>query len=264
MAQVIKTTFQFKRANASRWIELNPILADGEPGFELDTGKLKIGRNSLPWKLLEYTFGSYSLSPDGNSLVIEDDNVLQIYGFSSALENQIPFKGADGKIHWKSISLRRDNHFNYKDDFIPDNGEVCFVDTAREGLRVIVGDGATAFKNLNYIDEYYVKGYYFENVFYKDSAHTEPLLELPNKIYIDVSTNIIYYYNNVGYVAIAGGTISSLPTATAQQAGVMKLYNETGYNSDGTMTQAAITKELNEKVEVEFDHEKELLIFFTD
>ena len=43
MATVINTTFKFKRAVAARWVELNPILSAGEPGFEYDTKKLKIG-----------------------------------------------------------------------------------------------------------------------------------------------------------------------------------------------------------------------------
>ena len=54
MAQIINTTFKFKRGTANRWLELNPILQDGEPGFELDTGKLKIGNGQTPWVELPY------------------------------------------------------------------------------------------------------------------------------------------------------------------------------------------------------------------
>ena len=50
--------------------------------------------------------------------------------------------------------------------------------------------------------------------------------------------------------------------------GVLKLYNDTGDNIDGTMTQKAITKELgniNEeldtKVEVSLKEDEELVIF---
>ena len=57
MAQVIKTTFKFRRNLASYWAEKNPVLAEGEPCFELDTGKLKIGNgttayNDLPSRVL--------------------------------------------------------------------------------------------------------------------------------------------------------------------------------------------------------------------
>ena len=41
------------------------------------------------------------------------------------------------------LRLRRDNYFNYdtKTDFVPKSGEICLVDTARNGLRAKVGDG---------------------------------------------------------------------------------------------------------------------------
>lgn len=41
----------------------------------------------------------------------------------------------------------------------------------------------------------------------------------------------------------------------------MKLYDTVGTNTDGTMTQKAITDELDDKVEVEINQEEELLVF---
>jgi hypothetical protein len=54
MANVITTTFQFKRGLSSAWAKVNPVLAAGEPGFELDTGKLKIGNGQDNWNDLDY------------------------------------------------------------------------------------------------------------------------------------------------------------------------------------------------------------------
>ena len=54
MATVITTTFQFKRGTAQRWVEVNPILKQGEPGFEYDTGKVKIGDGMTSWTSLPY------------------------------------------------------------------------------------------------------------------------------------------------------------------------------------------------------------------
>lgn len=54
MAQEILTTFQLKRGTAQRWIEVNPILKQGEPGFEYDTHKLKIGDGITHWLDLPY------------------------------------------------------------------------------------------------------------------------------------------------------------------------------------------------------------------
>ena len=54
MAEVIRTTFKFRRNLASYWAEKNPVLAEGEPCFELDTGKLKIGNGTTAYKDLPY------------------------------------------------------------------------------------------------------------------------------------------------------------------------------------------------------------------
>lgn len=47
-------TLQLKRGTAARWVELNPVLAAGEPGFEYDTKKLKIGDGATAWNDLPY------------------------------------------------------------------------------------------------------------------------------------------------------------------------------------------------------------------
>ena len=52
------------------------------------------------------------------------------------------------------LRLRRDNDYNYekiKDSFIPANGEICLVDTAKEGLRIICGNGVDKFGDLKFI-----------------------------------------------------------------------------------------------------------------
>jgi hypothetical protein len=109
------------------------------------------------------------------------------------------------KTLWELVKERdskRDNYFNYKDDFVPYNGQICFVDTARDGLQVKVGDGVTPWSELNYI--------------------------------------------------IASDTT----------AGLLKLYQSTGSNTDGTMSQQAITSELETKFSVEVDSSDTELIHF--
>ena len=163
------------------------------------------------------------------------------------------------------IQLRRDNDYNFepiKNTFIPANGEVIFVDTAGTGLRVKVGDGQTTFANLDYIDkdtrDSIVQGYYYDNHFYEDSSKTQLLPANINKIYIDIGSSKIYYFTGANYETID----STLSTATAYVPGVVKLYNEKGNNTDGTMTQKSITNELNKKYSVSVDKDdNELLIF---
>lgn len=54
MAEIIRITYQFKRGTRRRWLEVNPVLKQGEPGFEYDTGQLKIGDGFTPWATLSY------------------------------------------------------------------------------------------------------------------------------------------------------------------------------------------------------------------
>ena len=114
MADVIKTTFQVKRGTAARWEELNPILNPGEPGFEMDTFKLKIGNGSTPWKELPYVndvdISKYITIED----IINGDVILSIATktirgavISSTAKNEISVDPTDGSMEVNSLSIDR-------------------------------------------------------------------------------------------------------------------------------------------------------------
>lgn len=157
------------------------------------------------------------------------------------------------------FKLRRDNDYNYekvKDTFIPAKGEVCLVDTARLGLCVKVGDGISTYGSLEYVNTIFQMVTFVEG---KAFINDKEITPNGNKIYIDANnTNDLYYYNGVEFVLIGPG---SLPTASAETAGIMKLYSTTGENVDGTMTQKAITDELNTKVSASVNLEDETVVF---
>lgn len=164
------------------------------------------------------------------------------------------------------IRLRRDNDYNYNkvaNKFIPADGEICLIDTARSGLRAVCGDGTTPFAQLEYIDNIYFKGYYKEDKFYSDDAFELVVKGNTNLLYIDLLTSCLYYFDGKNYQEISKADVLTA-TATATSPGIMKLYNTTGQNTDGTMTQKAITDELNEKVEIALNVEEELVIFTLD
>jgi hypothetical protein len=48
---------QFRRDSASAWTSVNPILSQGEAGFEFDTGRFKVGNGLSPWNSLPYSSG---------------------------------------------------------------------------------------------------------------------------------------------------------------------------------------------------------------
>lgn len=43
-----------RRDTATNWTSKNPVLADGEQGYEKDTGKMKIGDGVKTWSQLSY------------------------------------------------------------------------------------------------------------------------------------------------------------------------------------------------------------------
>lgn len=53
----VNTLMQIRRGTASAWTSANPVLAEGEWGYETDTGKVKVGNGSTAWTSLSY-FGN--------------------------------------------------------------------------------------------------------------------------------------------------------------------------------------------------------------
>lgn len=56
------TQIKLRRGTASEWTSFNPVLAEGEAGFETDTNKLKIGDGATNWTSLEYLTSEQDLS----------------------------------------------------------------------------------------------------------------------------------------------------------------------------------------------------------
>jgi hypothetical protein len=51
----VNTRLQVRRGSGELWTSVNPILYDGEIGYETDTGKFKIGNGQTNWATLDYT-----------------------------------------------------------------------------------------------------------------------------------------------------------------------------------------------------------------
>ena len=79
---------QFKRGSSARWAELNPILEVGEPGYDTDKGRLKIGDGVTAWNDLlfqdekavvsrtnRYSFPSFGKE----NTIYKDESASQLY-----------------------------------------------------------------------------------------------------------------------------------------------------------------------------------------
>ena len=99
-------TIQFKRGTGARWEELNPILEVGEPGYNLDNGRFKIGDGKTPWIELLYqdekavvsrnSFHSFPSHGKSNT-IYKDESSHQLYQW---LENEGRYKviGTEGVL----------------------------------------------------------------------------------------------------------------------------------------------------------------------
>lgn len=101
-------TIQLKRGKASSWITLNPILAPGEPGFEIDTGKLKIGNGVDTWLSLKY---------------VGEDKVLVVnanthYDFPSIGDVDVLYKASQEKKLYQWNAERYEYELLIDDNFI--------------------------------------------------------------------------------------------------------------------------------------------------
>lgn len=139
-----------------------------------------------------------------------------------------------------TIKMRRDQLLNYSMHgmHIPENGEVCLVDTL-SGLRAKVGDGVSTFNSLPFADSMILQGYYdaVTRKFYKESTFQTELIADEKCLYVDKATKNLYFYNGSVYLA----STVDIPTATDSAPGIIKIYQSYGQNTDGTMSQKVIT-----------------------
>lgn len=242
---------QTKNENTLYWLYDVPALYKGETLY----GTGSMASETMAGLLSSEDYASFKK-------LVTDINL------SGAIAGQIPTMGESGQLTWGKIVLSRDNDYNYKKietTFIPAKGEVCFVDVAGVGLRTKVGDGVTVFANLPYLDDVtmhminsmIVKGYYYQDQFYSDPERAILLDPMVGRIYIEATSGKLYIFDGVRY----GTFQASVPTATSDTAGIMKLYSQTGDNTDGTMTQKAITDELNDKIEMGVIEDEEMIVF---
>ncbi len=92
-------TFQFKRGQSTTFAKKNLILKEGEPGFELDTLRLKIGDGKTAWNNLKYVNEESIVVGDNNSIIV-NDNIISLNGFEGAQAGQSIRKNSNGQLEW--------------------------------------------------------------------------------------------------------------------------------------------------------------------
>lgn len=84
--KVIKTTFQLRRGYSDTYAQKDITLAAGEPAFELDTGRLKIGDGETSWNNLAYINDKEFVYKPGGSRgtlpELNDSNIGYVYNIT--------------------------------------------------------------------------------------------------------------------------------------------------------------------------------------
>lgn len=98
---------QVRRGSTAAWAAANPVLADGEPGFALPDGPLKVGNGVDPWLSLPEAEGGglseadadaryapvspttgITYNPDGSVATVTENGITTTYTYNS-----------DGTVH---------------------------------------------------------------------------------------------------------------------------------------------------------------------
>lgn len=138
---ILNTIFQVKRGNKKDWEKLNPILREGEPGFELDTGKLKIGNGINTWDQLQYINSNLvNIDVDNQSIIIDNIGQISIKGFKEALIGQTLRKKEDGTLEWYTPSVDKKISIQIGEETInEENGNIIFPISKNNKLGVVKG-----------------------------------------------------------------------------------------------------------------------------
>ena len=141
----ITRPLQFKRGTSAAFKKVNPVLLNGEPAFEKDTNKMKVGNGSTPYNELPY-IGDHSKPKDGKSaydLWIEAGNEGTVDDFLASLVGET---GESAYEAWLSVG-----HEGTILDFLADlEGSSAYevwieaghTGTIQDYLDSLVGDSA--------------------------------------------------------------------------------------------------------------------------
>lgn len=77
---------QMRRGTAAQWASANPILAEGEIGFETDTRKFKTGDGTTAWTAL-----NYAISPVESFILACSDETTPITATANKIKFRMPF-----------------------------------------------------------------------------------------------------------------------------------------------------------------------------
>lgn len=211
----ILARISFMGGKAAIWKEKNPVLMQDEPGYERDTGKLKIGDGTTEYNDLPYFNG--------------DINAI-LGGYLSKAE----YKGSTDGVVKAADKLQTAHTINgvafdgTQNITIADNTKIAVTEKGKaSGVATLGSDGKVPSNQLpSYVDDV-IEGYFNEDKFYNNKEHNpeQIIAGEQGKIYVDLDTNITYRWSGTAFIAVS----NPLDYATQEEA-------ETGNDNKKVMT----------------------------
>lgn len=156
----VNSLIQIRRGGSGVWAAANgglgPVLSLGEPGYETDTGRIKIGDGSTVWNSLPYSFLTYKDLVAGNGITLTPltNSNGQTTGVSIAGASTTTVAGGTG-IHVTSVgSAYTVNVSGLTSSLINDfnsavDARVTAASISNEQVLDVVGSGITGVSGVN-------------------------------------------------------------------------------------------------------------------
>ena len=181
------TTIKFRRDTSANWTSVNPIPAQGEPCYETDTGKLKIGNGSDNYVTLPYVSDGGGSSGDlpiatattlggikvGNNLSITEDGTLSASGGSAGTTDytQLENKPQINSVELTGNKTLDDLGVQAKGNYLtalPDNAVTTDTTQTISGSKTFSAqsnfNNGCQFNSSSYSDNYFKKGLKIGNI----------------------------------------------------------------------------------------------------
>lgn len=244
------TTIKFRRDTSANWTSVNPIPAQGEPCYETDTGKLKIGNGSDSYTTLPYvsdggaanlpiasttTLGAIKV---GNNLTIAADGTLSATGGSAGTTDytQLENKPQINSVELTGNKTLNDLGIQPKGNYLtalPDNAVTTDTDQIISGAKSFSAranfNNGCNFNPSSYSDNYFTKGLRIGNVgIYNTNGNSLCVQGSSTRFLTFDDDNIIFMPSNSAQgMKIADGVITTAPDKPYLKIKERKDYNNT-------------------------------------
>lgn len=190
------TRIQIRRDTAANWTAANPTLAQGEIGYETDTGKAKVGDGSTPWTTRGYWPSLLSNPSIDYPLIKSAEEVVTVS--ATAANGTVNFDALTQGVLYYTTNASGNFTLNFRGN----------ASTTLNSLLPVGGSISLVFMNTNGGTAYYASAFQIDgnSVTPKWSGASNPTAGFSNSI-DTYSFTIIKTAATPTYTVLAGGPV---------------------------------------------------------